>query len=128
MEKINKKLGTPLIIMSLVCVVANYFNVLAMLAFAVNLVVGCLVGVVAMMEVYHYQVCQGHEPGWFWLVFSAIFGVILVATFYATGANLMNEHLSLSLMTGLSPALLPVIGVFFGDIGRILFKSEASVI
>ena len=125
MKQFNKKLGIALVIVSILSVTANYFSILVNPALAVSSFVGFLAGIVTMIQVYHYQPSQDHEPGWFWLAFSTVYGIVLVAVFYATGTNLMKEHLALSLMNGLSPALLPIIGVFFGDVGRILIKGEA---
>ena len=82
----------------------------------------------AMMETYHYQSYHNENSSWFWFIFSAAFGVILVGNFYATGTRLINEQIGLALMMGLWPTILPVLGIFFGDIGRILFKGEPSVI
>ena len=128
MRKTDKILGIALMIVSILSCVANYFGMLATSLLVAGFVVGIFVMAIAMMETYHYQSYCYENSSWFWFIFSAAFGVILVGNFYATGIGLINERLGLSLSVGLSYAILPVLGVFFGDIGRILFKGEPSVI
>ena len=86
------------------------------------------VGFVAVAQVYHHEEWHYDNPGLFWFVYSAISGVVLIFVFYAAGFELIEEHSAISILTGLSPTLMPVMGAFFGDIGRILFKGEPSVI
>ena len=128
MRKIDKILGIALMIVSILSCITIYFNVLTTPVLVIGFVVGIFVIAIAMMETYHHQPYYNENSSWFWLVYSAAFGVILVGNFYATGIGLINERLGLSLSVGLSYAILPVLGVFFGDIGRILFKGEPSVI
>ena len=128
MRKIDKILGIALMIVSILSCVTIYFNVLTTPVLVIGFVVGIFVMAIAMMGTYHYQSYYNENSSWFWLVYSAAFGVILVGNFYATGIGLIKERLGLSLSVGLSYAILPVLGVFFGDIGRILLKGEPSVI
>ena len=128
MRKIDKILGITLMIVSILSCVANYFGMLATPLLVAGFVVGIFVIAIAMMETYHYQSYCYENSSWFWFIFSAAFGVILVMNFFATGIGLINQQLGLALMMGLCPTILPTLGVFFGDIGRILFKGEPSVI
>lgn len=127
MKKIDKILGIALMIVNILSCVANYFNVLATPLMVTSFVVGIFVMAIAMMETYHHQPYYNENSSWFWFIFSAAFGVILVMNFFATGIGLINQQIGLALMMGLWPTILPVLGVFFGDIGRI-FKGEPSVI
>ena len=127
MESIDKNLGITLAIVSILSCVANYFNVFANPVLGINFVLGGFVMALAMMETYHYRKYDTHNPSWFWFIFSAVIGVILIATLCATSLKLIDNHLGLSIM-GLSSGLLPCLGVFFGNIGRLIFKGESSVI
>ena len=128
MKKIDKILGITLAIVSILSCVANYFGMLATPLLVAGFVMGVFVSAIAMVETYHYQEYDNQNSSWFWFIFSAAFGVILVMNFYATGIGIANERLGLAIMMGLWPTIMPILGVFFGDIGRILFKGEPSVI
>ena len=129
MKKINKKLAIALAIVCMISCVANYFSLMVLPIVAVSFVFSAFVGFVAMMQVYTYQSwAWDHNPGRFWFIYSAIIGVILISVFYAVGFGLIENHLGISVLTGLSPALAPVVGVFLGDCGRILFKTQPSVV
>ena len=128
MRKIDKILGIALMIVSILSCVTIYFNVLTTPVLVIGFVVGIFVIAIAMMETYHHQPYYNENSSWFWLVYSAAFGVILVMNFFATGIGLINQQLGLALMMGLCPTMLPTLGVFFGNIGRILFKGKPSVI
>ena len=128
MKKIDKKLGIALAILSVISCVANYFNVFANPVLVTNFILGVLAMTLAMMETYHYREYYSQNSSWFWFIYSVVFGVVLIANFYATGLEWVNKQFGLSLMMGLWPTILPVLGVFFGDIGRILFKGEPTVI
>ena len=128
MEKINKKLGFALAIMSILSCVANYSNILATPTFVVSFILGILAMTLAMIEAYHYQEYYNQNTSWFWLLYSVAFGIILTANFYVTNVGLINEQIRSSVRIGLYPMILPLIGIFFGDTGRILFKGEPSVI
>jgi hypothetical protein len=44
------------------------------------------------------------------------------------GFGLIEDNLAISILTGLSPTLAPIMGVFLGDCGRIIIKAQPSVI
>ena len=128
MKKINKKLGTVLAIVSIISCVANYFNVMVLPMVVASFAFSVFVSFVAMMQVYHYENWHCNNPGIFWFAYSAISGVILISVFYAVGFELIENHLAISILTGISPTLAPVMGVFLGDCGRVLIKTQPSVI
>ena len=129
MKKFNKTLGIILAILSIISFVANYFNVMDLPVTVVCFAFSVFVGFVAMMQVYHYQEwATDCNPGMFWFVYSATSGILLIGLVYATGFELIENQLAISIMTGFSPTLVPVIGIFVGDLGRIIIKSEPSVI
>ena len=128
MKKINKKLAIVLASLCTISCAASYFNVLVLPAIVASFVLSAFVGFIAMMQVYNYEEWHNDNPGMFWFVYSAISGVILISTFYAAGFKLIDDHLAISIMAGLSPALAPVIGIFLGDCGRSLIKAQPSAI
>jgi uncharacterized membrane-anchored protein len=128
MENINKKLGIILGFLSIISCIANYFNVLVLPATLASFVFSAFVGFIAMMQVYHYENWHDNNPGMFWFAYSAVSGVFLISVFYAVGFELISDQSTISILTGFSPTLLPTMGIFFGDIGRILFKGKPSVI
>lgn len=128
MKKFNKKLGIALAIVSVISCVANYFNVMTLPITVVSFAFSAFVGFVAMMQVYRYEDWHYDNPGLFWFVYSAISGVVLISIFYAVGFELIENHLAVSILTGFSPTLAPVMGIFFGDCGRALIKSQPSVV
>ena len=128
MKKFNKRLAIALAALCAIACAASYFNVLALPAALANFVFSAFVGFIAMMQVYHYENWHDKNPGIFWFVYSAVSGVFLISVFYAVGFELIMEHPAISILTGFSPTLTPVIGVFLGDCGRILVKAQPSVI
>lgn len=124
----NKKLGIALAIMSILTMIATYSDILATPVIAVNIILGALISLLIMLKVYHYRGFGEENSGRFWFAYSAVCGVVMIAVIYATGTHLISNHLSLSLISGLFPTILPIIGIFFSNIGRILIKNEPSVI
>lgn len=128
MKKFNKKIGASLIIMSILSIVANYFDVLSTATTVISVILSAFVGFIVMMQTYHYQEHQEHNPAKFWFIFSVISGIVLVCMFYAVGLKLISNQIAQSLATGLFPLLIPAIGIFLGDVGRVVLKDEPSVI
>ena len=127
MKKVNVKFGVALAIMSLLTMVAFYFEVLSAVMLTISICLSAFISFIAMMNVYHYN-GYGYNTGKFWFAYSAVGGVIIVALIYASGMHLISDHLTLPLIMGLFPVLIPVIGIFLGDCGRVLFKAESSAI
>lgn len=128
MRRINKRLGIVLAISGILSGIANYFNVLATPTLVTSLVIAAFVAFIVMMLIYNYQSYQEYNPGTFWLVYSALGGAFFVFAFYAMGFNLISQSFSVAIAIGILPILLPTIGLFLGDCGRILLKSEPSAI
>jgi len=129
MKKINKKLGIILAISGILSGISNYFDVLATPILVASLLIAIFVAFIAMMQVYHYQAWSTDcNPGTFWLVYSALGGAFFVFAFYAMGVKLISQSLSIAITMGILPILVPAIGLFLGNVGRILIKSEPSVI
>ena len=127
MKKVNVKFGVALAIMSLLTVIAFYFEVATNLMFTISMGLSVFIAFAAMMGTYHY--CgYGYSTGRFWFWYSSGGGGIIVASIYALGMHLLSEHLANSLLMGLFPSIIPVIGVFLGDCGRVIFKAEPSAI
>jgi len=127
MKRTNVKFAGALVIMSILTIAAFYFGVAASLVFTISICLTAFIAFMAMMSTYHY--CgYGYSSGRFWLWYSAVGGVIIIASIYASGMHLIGEHLAYALLMGLFPVIIPVIGVFLGDCGRIILKAEPSAV
>ena len=127
MKKTDVKFAGALTIMSLLTFAAFFFGIAATVVLTISVCLTAFIAFVAMMCTYHY--CgYGYSSGQFWFVYSAIGGVIIIASIYASGMQLVSDHLALSLVMGLFPVIVPVIGVFLGDCGRVIFKAEPSAV
>ena len=127
MKKTNNKFAATLCILSLLSVAAIYFEFAATVVMVIALGFSAFISFIAMMCVYHYN---GYDfnVGQFWFAYSAVCGVIINAAIFAHGTHIMGEHVALSIILGLIPSILPIIGIFIGDVGRILIKAEPSAI
>ena len=127
MKKTNNKFAAALCIMSLLSVAAIYFEFAATVVMVIALGFSAFISFVAMMCVYHYN---GYDfnVGQYWFAYSAVCGVIINAAIFAHGTHIMGEHVAISIILGLIPSILPIIGIFIGDVGRILIKAEPSAI
>ena len=128
MERTNLKLAGALTILSLLTMAtAFFFEIAATLTLSISIFFAVFIAFVAMMSTYHY--CgYGYSSGRFWFAYSAVGGVIIIASIYGAGMHLIGDHLAQSLIMGLFPTIVPVIGIFLGDCGRIIIKSEPSAI
>jgi hypothetical protein len=127
MERTNLKFAGALSILSLVTMAAFFFEIAATVVLSISIFFAGFIAFIAMMSTYHY--CgYGYNSGRFWFVYSTVGGAIIIASIYGTGMQLINDHLAQSLMVGLFPTIVPVIGIFLGDCGRIIIKAEPSAI
>ena len=127
MKRTNSKLAGALTIMSFLTIAALYFEFAAMVVLTIAVILAAFIAFVAMMGTYHY--CgYGYSSGLFWFAYSAVGGVIIIASIYAAGMQIVSDHLAYSLVMGLFPVIIPVIGVFLGDCGRVIFKAEPSAV
>ena len=127
MEKINLKFGIALEILGILSYLGNYYDVLAGPAIVMSISLSVFLGYVAMMQTFHTGHICISNPGLFWFSYSSINGVVLICAIYATGMHLISEQLSASLIYGLAPTLVPSIGVFLGDCGRILIGKQSVI-
>ena len=128
MEKFNK---WSRFILSAFCIlkgIASYYDILSTPILSVTLGLSAIVSSITMLQTYNYQEYETHNSSLLWLIFSALNGTIIVATLYAIGCKAINEQVCKAILMGLSPAIFPVIGLFLGNCGRILIKSEPSTI
>jgi len=128
MENFDKKFGIALVVMSTLSCFANVFDTMPTPLMVANFVLGIFALVLTMMKTYHYQSYYNQNSSWFWFTFSAVTGVILVAIIYGTGLEVINQRVGFALISGLFPMMLPVLGIFIGDVGRILLRGETSAI
>ena len=128
MRKFNFLTAISLAVVSVLAVVADYFNVFAVPTFWVNVALSVIVGIFAFLQVWYYSVFEDHNSLMFWLGHSAIIGMIIVGVLFASGSNAIQENLTVSMVTGLAPNLFPVMGAAFGFYGRVVFKKEPLLI
>ncbi len=129
MEKFNRNLGITLAILSILSCVANMFNMLGLPAIIASFAFSALVGCIAMIQTYHHDenlLCDNHIS--FWIFYSVISGIIMFIVSCVGRFGWIENHIATSIIFGLIPTLMPIVGVFFGNFGRILFKGEPSVI
>lgn len=122
--KFNKIMGIILGILCFISCVANYFGVFVFLAIAA--VFSLFVAFFAMRQVYQYQKSTGYNPGYFWEIYTICFGFIILYALCTSGFEKTENHVGIAIVTGLIPTLIPLLGAFLGDFGRVLIKSESS--
>ena len=122
MEKIkNKMLGCILILLSILCVLANYYDILRIPAIILGLLAAIAIAVVVCKRVYEYRSrFMGSDHKIWWLTFTSIAAFILVIVFYGLGFDLITVKLAKSLLIGLAPMLIPILGVGIGLIIRFI--------
>ena len=135
LKRFTRNLGILLAICCLLTCIVNCFSeesdtvqVLSLILTVITLVVSLFIGFIAMVQVYN-NVGEGvYMPGIFWLVFSCVTGLILALLSCIMWMHLVDLDLSLSIFYGLSPALIPSIGVFIGDaVRRAQGKRSAAI-
>lgn len=128
MTKFNFLTAISLAVVSMLAVVANYFNVFAVPTLWVNVTLSVIVSIFAFLQVWYYSEFEDQNPLRFWLGYSTIIGMIIIGVLFASGSNAIQENLGVSMLTGLTPGLFPIMGVVFGNYGRVVFEKETSLI
>jgi CDP-diglyceride synthetase len=126
----NWKFGIALVILSILTYLANYLDMLAVPAIVVNIGLSVFIGCVAMVQTLRYNDSDElsiYNPATFWLIYSSVNGVILVCVISALYKHLIDEQLSLALLYGISPMLIPSMGVLLGDHGRIIVGKKSVI-
>lgn len=129
-KKVNVILGAILAALSVLYIVSTLVVPLQSLAkpiLIIGLCVSAIIAVLAIPQVYHYQSYDSFNAGWFWFLYACIGAVLWVVSWYLYGFNVLDKMLATSILMGLVPSVLPVLGVFIGDVGR-AFKGEAMSI
>lgn len=125
MKKNNRILATVLAVASIIFGLVVYFDKLSTLPVVMVTVVSGVISFIAMMQVFNYQEWWGSNPANFWLAVSGVAAAILVFSSYAIGFNQIFEHIWIAFAAVCCPMILPVIGVFLGNCGRILKRESA---
>jgi len=126
MKKVNRKLVAVLAVMSILLGLAVYFDKLLVPAIVVGTVVSIFVTFIAMMQVFHYQEWWGDgNPANFWIAVSAVAAAILVLSTFTIGLSHVFEQLWMSIAAVCCPMVVPAIGVFLGNCGRVLKRESA---
>ena len=124
MKKFNKVSAIVLAVVSLLTCVAMHLNVLVMPMVIVSAVVSITVAFVAMMQTVYYREWHEYNPSKFWFVYSAISATILVVGFYLYGFGILIKISSAAI--GLGFMLIPMLGVFLGDVWRTIVLNEKT--
>lgn len=127
MKKFNKFLAIVLAVVSLLTCVAMHLNVLVMPMVIVSAVVSITVAFVAMLQTVHYRKWHEYNPSKFWFVYSAVSGGLLIVGFYLHVFSILTADIT-SAAFGLGFMLTPVLGVFLGDIWRIIVLNEKTAV
>lgn len=124
MEKIkNKVLAGILIVLSLLTILTDYYDngFVPVLFLAIGICAGVTVSIIVGLRVHSYRSrFMGPDHKIWWLTFSSVAAFILVIVFYGLGFDLVTVKLAKSLLIGLSPMLIPILGVGIGLIIRFI--------
>ena len=127
MKKANYWFGVGLAIVSILTVLATYFNVAANTALIVGLCCAVFVAFVSMMQTYHYEDWHEYDPRKFWMWYVAIAVVIIVTFFFGAGVKIFDQEVALPMVYGGVIAGIPGFGVFLGFVWKTL-RSECFAI
>ena len=125
MKKFNKIAGGLLAILGIISSFADYFNIVILSA--ITLALAILACAIAMVQEYYYGNDGEYDPGTFWIIYSVIGIIIGVAVKYAINLKIVGDTFSQPLKMGILIVVMPFFGVFFGIIGRMLFKSTTFI-
>ena len=128
MKKFNIIAGIILLIASILTALAWYFNVLPNTALIVTGVIAAIVVFIAALEHFYHREWHEYNPGQFWSVWSAILAVIAVIVLYLRGFEVLDSHLAGAIITGAAFSVVPIVGVFFGDLGKVIQELRYSAI
>lgn len=126
MKKKAKILTWILVGFSILVGIAIYFDTLVIPAIVVGAAASVIVGFIVMMQVYNYEEWGwDYNPSLYWSCFAGVAAVILLGIFIAAGFNVMSKQLLPTMVAEACPFIVPVLGVFLGNIGRVLRGKSA---
>ena len=128
MKKKAKILTWILVGFSILVGIAIYFDTLVIPAIVVGATVSVIVGFIVMMQVYNYDDEDwgwDYKPALYWSCIAVIAAVILLGDFIAAECDVINKKYLLTMVAELCPFIVPLLGVFLGNIGRVLRGKSA---
>lgn len=118
MKKFNIIAGIILSIASILTALACYFNVLPNVAMIVTGVIAGIILFIAALQHFYHREWHEYNPTKFWTVWSCIVGGIAVVALYLCGFEVLDQRLAGAIIVGGAFSGVPIIGVFFGDLGK----------
>jgi len=128
MKKFNIVVGIILLIASILTALACYFNVLPKMAMIVTGVIAAVVMFIATLQQFNYREWHEYNPGKFWSVWSCIVCAITVVVLYLCGFEVLDQHLAGAIIIGGTFSGVPIIGVFFGELGECIHGIRHSAL
>lgn len=125
MEKINRIIGSILVIICIISCISSQFKAFSLATISLTLAI--FICAVAMIQEYYYGDNQEYDSSVFWIIYSVMGVAVEIIVKYTAELEIIELSLSQSLRFNIFPITLPIFGVFFGTIGRMLFKSEPFI-
>ena len=127
MRKSDHRLARILAIAGMLWGLATYFDWGATAMLWACCIISTIVAIVAIGRTFGYDGCwYDHNPAEFWPWYSLAWGAIIVAMFYIIGFGHEDNNLTRAIVYGCLFQLIPTLGVFLGNTGRI-FVGKTSV-
>ena len=126
MKKRARIMLLVIVVVSILMGTAIGFDTLVIPAIVVGAAASVIVGFIVMMQVYNYEEWGwDYNPSLYWSCFAGVAAVILLGIFIAAGFNVMSKQLLPTMVAEACPFIVPVLGVFLGNIGRVLRGKSA---
>ena len=123
-KKFNRKAGVVLAILSILSGIAIYIGIDAILY--ASIAVSAIIAIIALLQVFNTELwLQEMNPTSQWLIIAAIAGIICIATLFATGTQAIPIKLGQAIFLGATPLMIPLLGAFLGNTGRILWNKPS---
>lgn len=127
-KKVNVVLGAILAAISILYIVSALVSpAIAKPILIIGLCISAFISILIIPQVYHYQSYDSFNAGWFWFLYACIGAVLWVVSWYLYGFNILNKMLATSILMGFVPTVIPVLGVFVGDVARAFRGEEMTV-
>ena len=123
MKRFNIILGVVLTICALLVAFCELFEFHATLARTIGIIVGGIVGLFALLQVFNQQSLDSYDPSTFWFLYSGGIAVIIFGMLYALGFGAQHPERLSSFIIGLCISLMPIIGGFLGSASRVVSES-----
>lgn len=129
-KKVNLFLCAILAALSVLYIISSLLiplQVIAKPVFIIGLCASAFIAVLNIFQVYHYQSYDSFNAGWFWFLYALIGAVLWVVSACLCEFNIFGKMPTRSMLIGFLPLVIPVLGVFIGEVGR-SFKGEEMIV